>query len=191
MKYWTLLALILVSCTVTPVFEFQQPQQISLLGIDFPKDDFAVSVHSPSKQCRQLGMLELESIAGGRLVHEVRTSVPYGSSEAVAPTYFTVENNFHPTALRGSSWEISERNDVQECLDSLVGAAKTMGGNVLADFEIRRTTYQVVWGAKDKHLIVREADLFLPKDKFYGKVQDLPVVVVKGLVCVCDSMFVQ
>ena len=142
MKYLTLLALILVSCTVTPVFEFQQPQQISL-GIDFPKDDFAVSVPHLRSNAGNLCLNWKVLLVGDWST--VRASV-YGSSEAVAPTYFTVENNFHPTALRGSSWEISERNDVQECLDSLVGAAKTMG-NVLADFEIRRVNLPSGLGA--------------------------------------------
>ena len=132
---------------------------------------------------------DVESIAGGRLVHEVSSSpLPYMGTNNSDPIYYTAKSDFHPSALKNSYWRISEDNDVQECLDSLVGAAKTMGGNVLADFEIHRTTYQVVWRKKDEHLIIREAELFLPADYTANKVQELPVVVVKGLVCVCDSI---
>ena len=192
MKYLSFVALFLVSCYVPPVLEFQQEKQISLVGIDFPKDGFAVSVHSPSKDCRQLGMLELESIAGGRLVHKVSSSpLPYKGTNNSDPIYYTAKSDFHPAALKDSFWLVSDGNDVQECLDSLVGASKTMGGNVLADFEIHRTTYQIVRREKDEHLIIREAELFLPTNILATKVQEvqeLPVVVVKGLVCVCDSI---
>ena len=189
MRYLSFVSLLLVSCYAPPVLEFQQEKKISVAGIDFPKDGLAVSVHPPSKHCRQLGMLELESIAGGRLVHEVSSSpLPYMGTNNSDPIYYTAKSDFHPSALKNSYWRISEDNDVQECLDSLVGAAKTMGGNVLADFEIHRSTYQVVWRKKDEHLIIREAELFLPADYSANKVQELPVVVVKGLVCVCDSI---
>jgi hypothetical protein len=192
MKYLSFVAITLVSCYVPTVLEFQQEKQISLVGIDFPKDGFAVSVHSPSKNCRQLGMLELESIAGGRLVHKVGAPpLPYGVTDDRDPNYYTAKSDFHPAALRGSFWQVSDGNDVQECLDSLVGAAKTMGGNVLADFDIHRTTYQIVWREKEEHLIVREAELFLPTNNLATKVQEvqeLPVVVVRGLVCDCDSI---
>ena len=173
-----------MSCVPNSVLEFHQEEQVSLSGLDFPRDGFGVSVHPPSEDCRQLGTLKLETIGRAALVHEVRVPGPWGAYGAGDSTYFTKTNDFYPTALKKSVW-LTDVPKVQHSLDSLVGAAKSMGGNFIADLEFDKSVYQLLWDKNGSHLVIRDESIFLPirNDRRF-----VPVIEMRGLVCRCDSL---
>lgn len=179
MKYSLVLPLFLVSCSINPVVEFQHEGQLTLKGLDFPKEGMRVSVHPPAQECRQLGILSLETIPNARLVHEV-----FKFSRSNGDTYFTEKANFYPSLLKESIW-IAEDPDIQQSLDSLVNVAAIMGGDLIADFELQKPVYQILSMPNGNNIILRESTLFLSKS---DDIQLIQAAVLSGLVCTCDSV---